>query len=54
MPAGSPVAHRPLAVGAHPRGEEGRALTSKLAAEFIGTFFLVFTVGAVTGKACHE
>jgi aquaporin Z len=50
MPAARPVVHRPLAVGAHARGEEGRALGSKLAAEFIGTFFLVFTVGAATAK----
>jgi aquaporin Z len=51
MPAARPVVHRPLAVGAHARGEEGRALGNKLAAEFIGTFFLVFTVGAATAKA---
>ena len=50
MPAARPVVHRPLAVGAQARGEEGRALGSKLAAEFIGTFFLVFTVGAATAK----
>ena len=43
-------AHRPLAVGAHARGEAGRALDKKLAAEFIGTFFLIFTVGAATAK----
>jgi glycerol uptake facilitator-like aquaporin len=45
-----PVAHRPLAVGAHARGEAGRALEHKLVAEFIGTFFLIFTVGAATAK----
>jgi aquaporin Z len=50
MPAARPFAHRPLAVGAHARGEEGRALGNKLAAEFIGTFFLVFTAGTATAK----
>lgn len=45
-----PVADRRLAVGAHARGEASRALERKLGAELIGTFFLVFTVGAASAK----
>jgi aquaporin Z len=45
-----PAAHRALAVGAHARGEAGRALERRLAVEFIGTFFLIFTVGAATSR----
>jgi aquaporin Z len=44
------VTHTPLAVGAHARGEAGRALERKLAAEFIGTFFLIFTVATASAK----
>ena len=50
MASTTPRAHRPLAVGAHARGEAGLALERKLAAELIGTFFLVFTVGTATAK----
>jgi hypothetical protein len=42
--------HRPPAVGVHARGEAGRALARKLAAELIGTFFLVFTGGTAAAK----
>jgi len=45
-----PLAHRPLAVGALVPENAGRALERKLATEFIGTFFLVFTVGSATAK----
>ena len=50
MSAMRPLAHRPLAVGAHVPENAGRALERKLATEFIGTFFLVFTVGSATAK----
>ena len=50
MPSTTHLPHRSLAVGALARGEAGRALGRKLAAESIGTFFLVFTVVAASAK----
>ena len=50
MSALKPVAHRRLAVDARARREASRTLERKLVAEFIGTFFLTFTVGAAAAK----
>jgi aquaporin Z len=50
MSAVGPVARRTSGVGARAHGEGGRALARKLANEFVGTFFLIFTFAAASAK----